>query len=127
MAARGPKADNGSALTWHEKVEEGPEFEDAVLDRCSGQDEPVVGGKALDSQGRLGLGVADGVAFVQDEVVEVEVGEKGSVVSDDLVGRNHDEVVRLLRQVLQRRPQLLPGLHRAVVNERAKHVGRNEL
>ncbi len=42
----------------------------------------MIGRQGFDGQRRLGLSVADGVAFVEDEVVEVKLAEESQQVND---------------------------------------------
>ena len=81
----------------------------------------------LHSQRCLGLRVADRVAFVEDQVVPVKLGEEGQVVSDDFVGRDENEVVYFASEISDRRSKLLSRLHRTAVHERLKDVAFNKL
>ena len=87
----------------------------------------MIGPQRLHSQRRLGLGIADGVAFVEDQVVPVKLWEKGQVVSDDFVGWNENEIVEFSDQFSDRRTKLLARLHWAAIDERLKNVAVDKL
>jgi len=81
----------GSEESRHEEIEETPELENVVLDRCSREDETMVRSKELDGFGKFRLPVLDDVTFVEDAVVPVDGSKEIDVVPDHLV-RSDDDV-----------------------------------
>ena len=69
----------------HEEVEKRPELQDTVLDRCTGQDQPMVGLQGLDGQCGFRSGITNGVTLVQDQVIPMAHLEQIKITSDNFV------------------------------------------
>lgn len=118
-AVRRSKLAFGAEEARHEKVEEAPQLDDVVLDGGAGEQQPVLRADALHRLRDPRLGVANGVALVEDAVAPrfalqqlVGVGAEGVVRGDD------DVVLPLGDERSDRRA--LVG--RAVILQRAQHV-----
>jgi hypothetical protein len=77
----------------HQKIEERPEFENIVLDRCPRENQAMICLYAFTRHRDLGLGILDDMPLVQNAIIEILLADDGSVVAANVVGRD-DDVLR---------------------------------
>ena len=73
-----------------EKVEEGPEFREVVLEGSSGEKKAVGGGVGLELADEAAVEVLEAVALIDDDVLPAEALEVLAVIHDNLVGGDDD-------------------------------------
>ncbi len=76
-----------------EKIEEGPEVAEMILDGSAGEGEAMAAFDEADGFGGFALGVFDGLGFVEDDVVEIDILEEGGVAAEGAVGGDDQVVV----------------------------------
>lgn len=74
----------------HEEVHEGPEFAEVVFHGGAGEAEAVFGAELGGGVGEFGLGGFDVLGFVEDDEVEVVLGELGDVALEEGEGGDDD-------------------------------------
>ncbi|GIX63107.1 NADH-quinone oxidoreductase subunit L [Babesia caballi] len=86
-----------------EEVEQRPQLLQVVLQRRAGDQQAVLGPEHADDLAQLGLLVLDAMCLIDDDVVEVEPGERVLRLAADFVRRD-DDVVLLRVQLVRDQP-----------------------
>jgi len=96
IAERGLGVDEDRGGAEHsgvEEIEERPEIAEVVLDGGSGEGEAMVAFDEADGFGGFGGGVFDGLGFVEDDVIELDILEELDIPAEGAVGGDDDVVI----------------------------------
>ena len=77
-----------------QEFEQAPQVVEAVLDRRAAQRDPVLSAQHARGLRAGGVGVLDGLRFVENHVVEVHVGERHGIAAQGAVRDEHQVVLR---------------------------------